>query len=850
MHDLPKAGAATAGPATPTVETLDNGLEVLVLEDHSTAVASVQLWCRTGSIHEAEWLGAGLSHFVEHMLFKGTSKLGLGEVARGVQERGGYINAYTSFDRTVYWIDTPSDGAAEAIEVLIDAASDSLMPADEVEKEQEVIRREFAMGNDDRGRVLSKATFANAFRWHPYRQPVIGHLEVFDQLGREELFAYYKKRYVPNNCFLVVAGAVDTDAVLAQARQSSEAWMRSALAPIYIPEEPPQMGRRDRHMEFGSPLHHLSLCWQIPALWHEDIPALDILATVLGDGRSSRLYREVRESQRVAHSVHAYAYTPGSNGLFMVGGDAEPENRAALEKSILAEIQKLQNGSVDPSELEKSTKAALCDHHHTATTMRGQASDLASSWILTQNPGFSNQYVQGLSSVTAEDIQRVASEYLVSEKICSTSLSPIGTLKPKSVKTTRSTPAETTVAELDNGLRVVLRPDRRVPLATAHLNFGGGLLADGHSRAGLSQLLARTLLKGTETRDANSIADSIENVGGSIGASSGNNSFGLSVDLLAADLPMALDIMGDVITQPTFPTTFVEGERESLRASIRSELKEPMTSAFWEMRKHIFGDLPFGMPLLGTDELVSGFQTSDLHDLRSQIAIGSNGVLTVVGAIDQDQVLEQANKAFGQLPTGSPFLESLDLAPPKPLGGIHQLERDKEQAVLVVAYPGIDLRSPDRHAADLVDACCSDMASRLFTRIREELGLCYYIGAGQVRGYTPGMFYFYVGTSAEQIDLVQAEILDEIAKLSADGLSSEELERARNSMLGRREIGLQAPGSIGQIMALDTLYGMGPEHHREIPDLLRAVSRDDCQSICAKLFGTVDPTIVRVLPSS
>src|SRR5882757_2958308 len=196
--------------------TLPNGLGVIVQEDHSAPVASVQVWVETGSIHEGRHLGGGLSHLLEHMLFKGTPTRGASAFAQSVQDAGGYINAYTSFDRTVYWIDIPAKGVPVALELLADAVMNSTLPEDEYVKEQEVIRREFAMGMDDPDRMSSHELFATAFQEHPYRHPIIGYLDVFNGLQRDEVMAYYKRRYVPNNMFFVVVGDVETGRVQAQ----------------------------------------------------------------------------------------------------------------------------------------------------------------------------------------------------------------------------------------------------------------------------------------------------------------------------------------------------------------------------------------------------------------------------------------------------------------------------------------------------------------------------------------------------------------------------------------------------------------------------------------------------------
>ena len=245
MHMDPELLAASSQGARlqlPPLEvvrrTLPNGLEIIVQEDHSAPVVSVQIWVQTGSIHEGKAMGAGISHMLEHMLFKGTTTLSACEFAQRVQDQGGYINAYTSFDRTVYWIDIPAKGADVALDLLADAALHSTLPPEEFLKEQEVIRREFAMGNDDPDRVSSTALFANAFREHPYRYPIIGHLDVFNTITRDDVMAYYKARYVPNNMFFVVTGDVEAAAVHRRLESLFAATPRAPLPPVFLPEEP------------------------------------------------------------------------------------------------------------------------------------------------------------------------------------------------------------------------------------------------------------------------------------------------------------------------------------------------------------------------------------------------------------------------------------------------------------------------------------------------------------------------------------------------------------------------------------------------------------------------------------
>src|SRR3954471_6520236 len=226
---------------------LPNGLTLILKRDTSAALASVQVWVKTGSIHEGASLGAGLSHYLEHMLFKGTQRRTGREITATVQANGGYINAYTTFDRTVYYIDLPSEHTGVAIDLLADAVLHSTLPAEEVAKEKDVILREIAMTKDDPDNRLWETLFSTAFREHPYRQPIIGHRDVFSAVTREDLHGYYRERYVPNNLVVVVVGDIDLTATRAAVEQHFGSAPRVRLAPVLVPDEPMQLAARTEH---------------------------------------------------------------------------------------------------------------------------------------------------------------------------------------------------------------------------------------------------------------------------------------------------------------------------------------------------------------------------------------------------------------------------------------------------------------------------------------------------------------------------------------------------------------------------------------------------------------------------
>ncbi|HEV2804814.1 MAG TPA: pitrilysin family protein [Chthoniobacterales bacterium] len=826
----------TFPPSTAQKRVLPNGLTIIVQEDRSAPVASVQAWCGTGSVDENAHLGAGLSHILEHMLFKGTKTNPANAIAQKVQNVGGYINAYTSFDRTVYWIDVPKDGVAVALEVLADAMMNSTLPAEEYAKEQEVIRREFAMGMDDPDRMAGQLLFATAFQRHPYRLPVIGLLDVFNQLTRDQVLEYYRARYVPNNFTFIVVGDVNADAIYQQLAEFFKSYPAKSLTPVFIPPEPPQLGRREMHEEFVTELTRLSLAWHIPEITHPDVPALDILSTILGDGRSSRLYRQLRDETGLAYGVSAFSYTPGDPGLLGIDATVEMENREAARDLILKIVGQIISNGVTPEELAKAKKISLSHHLGALTTMRGQASDLGSNWFLTRNLNFTRDYLDTIQKLTSDDIRRVAATYLVDDNLTITSLNPKTAGAAKSDTRAAISAGEIQKIELSNGLRLLVREDPRLPLVSMAAVFRGGLLAETRATNGITRLLAKTLLKGTTTRTAEQIADTIEAVGGSIGSDAGNNSFSVAVDVTQPDLRLGVELLADVLLNATLPDGALEREREVQLAGIKEDEEQLTTVARNILREALFRDHPYALRGKGSAESVANLTRQQLLAFRDRYLVARNGVISVFGNVKANEARELFENALGKMKAGE---LALTAAPqPAPLPGTVTVERLKEKAqgVLMVGFRGADLFSEDRSALELIDEASSDLGSRFFVRIREEMGLAYFVGASQMQGLVPGLFLFYLGTDPQKIEPVKAALMEEIGKLATEGLSEVELARAKKKVIGQQQIGNQSNDSFGYTAALDELYGLGFDHYKALERDVERVTSEEVRRVAAKYF--------------
>jgi zinc protease len=843
-----KAAAPTLPATTAKAFTLANGLTVIIDEDRSAPVASVQAWCETGSIDEDKWMGAGLSHILEHMLFKGTETRPPGSIARQVQDRGGYINAYTTFDRTVYYIDTPAEGAGDAVDILCDAMMNATLPPEEYNKEQEVIRREFAMGFDDPDRMVSQLMFRTVFSQSPFRHPVIGYLDIYNKLTRENVFEYYKRRYVPNNIFFVIVGDVDAAKVKAQIEKYFEKYPRKALEPVFVAQEPQQAGRRDAHEEFPTQLTRFTLAWPIPPVTDADMPALDVLGTVLGGGASSPLNQEIREKKQLAYSVDSGSYALADGGIFVVQAVCAPDKREEVEKEALAILKRTQKDGVTAAELEKARKSLLSSQLSALATVRGRAADLGSNWLHTRNLNFSRDYLNAINRVTPADLQRVANRYLVEDHLNSVSLNPVGSLQKAAAEAAEAKEATVQKFELPNGLRLLVRENHKIPLVSMTAVFKGGLLAETPATNGVTRLMAKSLLKGTTSRSAAQIAEQIEAVGGAIGSDSGNNSFSVSVGVMKPDLQLGLDLLADVLTRPTFPETEVKTEQASQLAAIKAEDDEPTVVARNLMREKLFRTHPYAMRGNGSPTNVEKLTPAQLRDLHKKLATAKNGVLAVFGDVKADEVYALAKKAFADLPAGDGLLPTP--APAAKLGKdeVATAPSEKNQAIVMVGYPSADMLSADRPALELIDTASSDLGSRFFDRIREKMGLAYFVGTTQLMGPTPGAFVFYLGTDPSKVDKVRTEFHDEIGKLAAEGLTPEELARAKKKLLGAEAIRDQSDGAMAQAIALDELFGLGADHYKKRKAEIESVTLEDTKRIANQYFNHPGSVEVVVAP--
>jgi len=825
---------------------LANGLTLIVAELHSAPLASVQAWCQTGSIHEGEWLGGGLTHLLEHLLFNGTERRTSKQISDEIHAAGGYLNAYTSFDRTVFWIDCPANAVRQAIDILGDMLFRSLLDAEALDREMDIIRREFDMGLDDPDRVLSYLTFKTAFQVHPCRYPVIGIREIFDRLTPLDISRYYRRRYVPNNIFLVVAGDVETDRIKTDAEELLGFAKRSVLEPVVLPDEPPQLGRRTVEQSFKSDLAYFNLGWHVPAVSHEDMASLDAASVVLGGGTSSRLYQELREKEGLVYGVGAYAYTPGFPGLLTVSGTCDKEVSELVSDRVIRCIDDRRERQIREEEVQKAKRILTVNAVEQLQTVKGVASDLGLNWLYARNLAFSRHYLERVQSLSASDVERVVGRYMTNSNLTVAMLRPELSSRRAPAATTRSSKPQ--LYRLSSGAKAVLIPDRRLPMIYGSAIFQGGALFETLESNGVHRLLSQAMLKGTHSRSAERIAQEIEEIGGMLSIESGYNTLRASVSSLSADFRNAFSVLVDVVTDPIFPAELTERERESQIAAIRSENVQPHLVARNLLRSEIYGSHPYALNPLGREESVLQLTRAQLVERHRDCFVWSRSTLGFCGDFEPDQMIGMLEKAVAAAP-------SIDAVRPCSILPVVEIKNrvvfsheGRHQAVVYIGFLACTLSDPDRVGLEVLDEATSDSSSRLFVKIREELGLAYSVGSSLFTGLAPGVFSFYAATAPENAENVARIIRHELADLAGNGLEEQEFARIKARSIAQLEFQLQSMEACAQSAALNEHCGLGYDYVHRRRRCIEELSRDAVNDLARKYLMDKPAVTVIVTP--
>lgn len=824
------------------VHSCSNGLTSLFHSHGSFPLVSLQFWVQTGSIHESPHAGSGLSHLLEHMVFKGTRNFSGEELAQRVQSLGGSWNAYTSTDRTVYHIDGPAEHWREFLHLLTELVFFPSFPQEEWEREREVIRREMEMYDDDPSSAAYHALNETLFHAHPRRLPVIGYRKQFDALNYEDMRRYHEQRYCPAKVFVVCAvgaSAVCEEDFSAAVEQELSPISASAFSAPIVANEPIQWGPRLHRVPFAQPTSTLMLAWRIPNASHPDAPALSLLSHILGEGRAAWLQEHFHDELGMAHDISASVLpSREGEGAFVIEADCEHEDRDELRDALLAYVEEtlLSREDVELG-LHRALRQLRVARVGSLASVQGCANLLAMSWHLTRNSRCMEEWQAALALVNSADILRVAARYLTRAKLCEVSVDPLGAEEDSSAKVGEVQLAEATnEITLEGGLRLVARRDNSAGMLHATLALGAGCGSESFETSGINNLLTECLLKGTQTRSASVIAQSLENLGASIHSAAGNNTILLRVSGLKEDLETMLKLLADVAINPLFDADTLETERKTMLADILDAQQDPVSLAFQNLRTFCFGNQGYGLHPDGRVESVTSLKLDDLWKQYRRLFVASNAVLSINGDWDGkvEQLAEQLQTLFADMPRGKAITRKRTLRQKE---ADEVISCDKEQAILALALPGLALGDKQMPAFLLLQEWLRDMSGPIFTEIREKRGLAYFASASSLTGWKTGCLYFYLGTSPDKLSEARVALEECLESILKDGITEEQFERTRVSSLSAHMLQMQSSKSIGENLALDSLMDLGVDFSFQMPEMMSKVSHAELQALIKRLFG-------------
>ena len=876
----------SSGASPTTIYELDNGMQVVIREDHFAPVSAVQVWVEAGGADEND-INAGVAHVHEHMLFKGTENRGLGQIAQEIESSGGNINAWTSWNETVYHVAVESRFTETALDVLADAVRFSSFDPAELDKELDVVMEEYKRGQDSPSRRIFYALFGTAFEEHPYRRPVIGTQQSIEGLTRDSILSFYEGFYAPNNMTLIVVGDVDTAAIKRVVdAKFSDFGSRQIDRPVR-PIEPPQDGLRFSSDSMDIKEAHLAIGFHIPGANSEDAPLLDMVSFVLGGGETSRIYKRLVIDDQSATEASAFAYTPNDPGLFVVTSSLEVEDMTRAYDGIIEETARLLDDGITEEELSRARINLESDFVFRYETVQGQARELGYSITVHENPDYDEVYLKQIRGATAADLLRVARKYFTRDNMTVVTLQPTGSdaklteeaasVQAAALTATRDAPVETedeqaaassTVDDsaidgpatsdkaraepqlitLSNGARLIVaeRPD--IAVFSVRAAMFGGVLAESAETSGISNFTASMLSRGTDDLSREAFAEAVESIAGGLSGFSGYNSLGVSGSFLSSTYDEAAELFIDALTTPAFDSTEFDKAKRELLLAIKNREDEAARVAFDLAFETVYPDHPYGRPTLGSKDSVESLTAKNLATFYSRALDPRQLVIAVVGDVDTETVRNTIGRAAENLPLPkSPFSLPPEAELPTSVRTAGETI-DRQQAHVLVAYPSVDIHDPDRYPLAVLDNILSGQSGRLFLELRDKRSLAYSVTAFFTKGLARGILGTYIATDPTNAGTALEGLLAELDRIRTEPVGEEELNRAKRYLIGSRAISLQTNGASAEDMAFNELYDLGYRAGRDWPDKISAVTVADVQRVAKKYLNPDIRSEVRVGP--
>lgn len=853
---------------------LKNGLKVLLIESHKSPVVSVQMWVRNGSADERKG-EEGISHFIEHLVFKGSRSYGVGEIAQIVESNGGELNAYTSFDQTVFYVTISNQFKDVALKVISEMMGYPNFDPIEINNEREVVIEEIKRGNDSPQRKASQLFFETVYPTHPYGIPVIGYDTNIKSVSVKKIKDYYQSKYSPNNMFLVVSGDFKSSEMKKKVTEIfseiKKHKIRKSKRPKVTEIKKPQIAVEKTSFQQGL----VYIGWPGPNVKHKDVPGLDLLSMILGQGDSSRLVNKLRIKEPLVNGVGAFAFTPQDNGVFAISLSLQQESLEKALAEITKELIEIQENPPTQEEMQKALTIISSEQAYSVETVEGIAQKAGSLEFFMNDPEYYKKYLKEIYKLKPENILKLAQKYLDPQKIIVTAAvnedeEKIKTivenfvknykeelnknklalkkikknLKPKKFKVKKiilaskgqKTEPQTKKVNFKNGLTVFMRPQFDTPTVSLKAAYLGGLRIEGNRPEGLSEMFSRSFVGGTKNISEEQLNHEMDMMASSLSAFAGRNSVGLGLEYLKTFEQPSLHLFQDALLNPAWSLEVIEREKTVLANQIKSRDDKPSQQCFQQFTQQIFAGHPYHRDMMGTQDSIAKISQSDIANFYNEMKFAKNLMISVVGDFDTKKMTSFFEKLDSQLPAGKRQNQTFEL---KNLSENKKIFKalNKEQAHVALGYRGPSLTDEDRFTLQIIESILAGQGGRLFIELRDKKSLAYTVSPIRMHGIEGGYFGAYIGCSPEKVDTAISMMQEELKKLMDNKISKEELLRAQKYLIGRHDIDLQRKSAISSSILFDEIYGIDSKINFHLADKFYAINEENIMSLSQRLFS-------------
>lgn len=859
----------------PVLITLENGLRVIMQEVHFAPVVSMAVWVGVGSADELP-TEAGLAHLNEHMVFKGTARRGVGEIASQVEGAGGEINAFTSYDQTCYYLTLGRDELNLGLDILADAIGGAAFDRNELKKEIQVILEEIRLYRDLPHYHVSEACWGKAFELHPYGRPILGSPDVLKALKRAGALRFFRKHYRPENLVLSVAGDLSIAETTKLVKKLFGGLPAGHVRRGERPVEPAQA--RFRGLALDDPIReaHLNLAWHGPRWDDPQAAHLDLLAIILGHGYSSRLEHRVKAIKGLVHDVSAHVFAPRDPGVFGIDAATAPDLVRDAYRAILTEVYRLRSEPVREQEIERAKRTIEASFIGRRETAAGIGHALGYSVSMTGDIHLVRNYLAHVLAADREDLRNAARGVLSHANLTATALMPkkfelnarelekishslFRVVPTPSKITNRVKPREAPPligeagrrgrlkkAVLKNGAVLIVQESAHAPIVAIRTMMSGGMRHEPTDQNGIANLTANLLARGTIDKSAITFAKIVEGMAGSLRGVSGFNSVGIASEFLSRDFGQGLELVAEAMLTPSFRQTELRRAKDEIIGHIRERLDSPSAVARDALAGALYPNHPYGRAIWGSEESLTPLDADAVSKHWNRLLSARNLVISIAGDVAFEDALERVEALFGRVRVGR--FKPIKLAePPMPEGVLRVRQfMKRDQVHLLAGFLGCRIGEPDEDALHVLNAVLSGQGGRLFLELRDKRHLAYSVHSFQRGGVERGSFGVYIGTSPETAAQAESAMLAELEKVINQPPKGAELERAKRNLIGSLQLDLQTAGAVALTTGINELLGQGYRSHLRLAEKIRRVDAKRVARVARKYITLDNMVLARV----